>query len=368
VALALGPAAVVRTQDPPQTGPLDVVTSPQMPSDSLAAAMAELEVLRTAGTSLSAARASLARRASVLEADATRSTRALDRARTGLDRLRAETVRAYLSTSGRAPRASALATARVETLGTAARRALVRRVAAHEHALRAHRRAARRVAASLTVHDRAVLDVTQQVAVLTAKVAAASNEIAPSGAVAPAAPGPTAIARLAVGAARALGTPAPEDDHDARSSLADAVTREADARSDGADAALLVSEWAATPVPALRAVFFGLSQVGKPYVYAAAGPDAYDCSGFTRRAWQEHGIALPHFSGAQLRAGLPVAPEQVRPGDLLAYGPGGAEHVTLAIGAGLDVEAKGRARGVVVDTADVSPSGGRFAGASRPVP
>jgi cell wall-associated NlpC family hydrolase len=134
-----------------------------------------------------------------------------------------------------------------------------------------------------------------------------------------------------------------------------------------ADGAPLEPIWAATPIPALRAVLFGLSQLGKPYVYATAGPDTYDCSGLTKRAWAETGIGLPHFSGAQLHVGLPIAPEQLRPGDLLTYGPDGSEHVVLYLGNGWVVQAGGRSSGVVVTPADVDPLHG-FAGASRPIP
>ena len=53
------------------------------------------------------------------------------------------------------------------------------------------------------------------------------------------------------------------------------------------------------------AVRFALSQLGKPYVWGAAGPDAYDCSGLTMAAWASAGIALGHFTGLQVAAGTP---------------------------------------------------------------
>ena len=51
---------------------------------------------------------------------------------------------------------------------------------------------------------------------------------------------------------------------------------------------------------------FALAQLGKPYRWAAAGPEAYDCSGLTMAAWKNAGHSLPHFTGAQVRAGVPV--------------------------------------------------------------
>ena len=134
-----------------------------------------------------------------------------------------------------------------------------------------------------------------------------------------------------------------------------------------ADSAPLDAVWAATPAPELEAVLFALSQVGKPYVYATAGPDTYDCSGLTKRAWAENGVGLPHFSGAQLRVGLPVLPTQLRAGDLLAYGVDGSEHVVLYAGNDWVVQAEGRSFGVLVTPVNLDPLRG-FAGASRPIP
>ena len=53
------------------------------------------------------------------------------------------------------------------------------------------------------------------------------------------------------------------------------------------------------------AVRFALAQLGKPYVWGAAGPDAYDCSGLTMAAWATAGIALPHLAADQADAGTP---------------------------------------------------------------
>ncbi len=134
-----------------------------------------------------------------------------------------------------------------------------------------------------------------------------------------------------------------------------------------ATAAAIERDWDLTPPNVLHATLFALRQVGKAYVYATAGPDTYDCSGLTKAAYAQIRLGLPHFSGAQLHLGVPVPPDALRPGDLLAYGPDGSEHVTMAIGGGLVVEAKGRAYGVIVDAARVDPAKG-FAGATRIVP
>ncbi len=50
----------------------------------------------------------------------------------------------------------------------------------------------------------------------------------------------------------------------------------------------------ASPAQARKAVRFALAQVGKPYVWGAAGPGSFDCSGLTMSAWQQGGVSLPH--------------------------------------------------------------------------
>jgi peptidoglycan DL-endopeptidase CwlO len=53
------------------------------------------------------------------------------------------------------------------------------------------------------------------------------------------------------------------------------------------------------------AVRYALAQLGKPYIWAAAGPDAFDCSGLTMAAWAAAGVALPHSAAAQTTSGVP---------------------------------------------------------------
>jgi cell wall-associated NlpC family hydrolase len=94
----------------------------------------------------------------------------------------------------------------------------------------------------------------------------------------------------------------------------------------------------AGPAAAQIAVNFALAQVGKPYVYAASGPDAYDCSGLTAAAWEAAGVQLPHNAAAQYAYGTHVSRNALQPGDLIfMYQPIG--HVTIYIGKGLMVSA-----------------------------
>ncbi len=92
------------------------------------------------------------------------------------------------------------------------------------------------------------------------------------------------------------------------------------------------------PVPnpsggAGAAVAFARAQLGKPYVYAAAGPDAYDCSGLTMRAWQAGGISMPHYSGAQAGMFPRVPLDQLQPGDLITSSSWPA-HIGIWVGDG----------------------------------
>jgi cell wall-associated NlpC family hydrolase len=92
------------------------------------------------------------------------------------------------------------------------------------------------------------------------------------------------------------------------------------------------------PAAAQTAVNFALAQVGKPYVYDAAGPGSFDCSGLTMAAWAAAGVKLPHNAAAQYGYGTHVAESALQPGDLLfMYHPIG--HVTIYIGNGLMVSA-----------------------------
>ena len=87
-----------------------------------------------------------------------------------------------------------------------------------------------------------------------------------------------------------------------------------------------------------RAIDFALAQVGKPYVFGAAGPSSYDCSGLTMAAYAAAGISLPHSAADQYNYGQHVGYSQLRPGDLMFfYSPIG--HVTIYIGGGMMVSA-----------------------------
>jgi len=94
------------------------------------------------------------------------------------------------------------------------------------------------------------------------------------------------------------------------------------------------------------------SQIGVPYSWGggtAAGPSrgidegagtvGFDCSGLILYAFAGAGIKLPHYSGSQYTSGRQIPSAQMRRGDVIFYGPGGSQHVTLFLGNGQMIEA-----------------------------
>jgi cell wall-associated NlpC family hydrolase len=95
-----------------------------------------------------------------------------------------------------------------------------------------------------------------------------------------------------------------------------------------------------------------MSQMGVPYSWGggtAAGPSrgidsgsgtvGFDCSGLILFAFAGVGIKLDHYSGSQYNEGRKIPSSQARRGDVIFYGPGGSQHVTLYLGNGQMLEA-----------------------------
>lgn len=79
-------------------------------------------------------------------------------------------------------------------------------------------------------------------------------------------------------------------------------------------------------------------EMGKPYVYGAAGPDAFDCSGLTQYVFGKAGIALDHYTGSQWNAGRHVDRSELQPGDLVFF-YSDLHHVGLYVGGGQMIDA-----------------------------
>ncbi|MFF5918101.1 NlpC/P60 family protein [Streptomyces flavochromogenes] len=111
---------------------------------------------------------------------------------------------------------------------------------------------------------------------------------------------------------------------------------------------------------AAEAVSFARAQLGKPYVWGATGPSAYDCSGLTQAAWRAAGVSLPRTTYTQINAGRRVSRSQLAPGDLIFF-YSGISHVGLYIGGGQMIHAPRPGAPVRVAPIDEMP----FAGATR---
>ena len=108
-----------------------------------------------------------------------------------------------------------------------------------------------------------------------------------------------------------------------------------------------------------------LSRVGMPYVWGAAGPTAFDCSGLVQWSFAQAGIAMPRVAADQARTGPAVPVSQLQPGDLLFYhfdptAPGYISHVAIYLGKGLMLQAPQPGENVEIAPVDL---GSGFAGA-----
>jgi cell wall-associated NlpC family hydrolase len=126
-----------------------------------------------------------------------------------------------------------------------------------------------------------------------------------------------------------------------------------------------VLAWAArytTPAPggaAATAIAFALAQLGKPYQWGAAGPNAYDCSGLVYAAYAAAGIAIARTTFQWYLDGPQVPLNQIRPGDLLfSAGSDGTDadpgHVVMYLGGGQIIQAPQTGQDVQIDPLDLA--------------
>jgi len=94
------------------------------------------------------------------------------------------------------------------------------------------------------------------------------------------------------------------------------------------------------------AVRYAYAQLGKMYVFGAAGPNNFDCSGLTMMAWKQAGVSLPHNAAQQYQRTAHVTKAQLQPGDLVYYN--GFGHVGLYIGNGQIIHASRSGQPVAV--------------------
>jgi cell wall-associated NlpC family hydrolase len=107
------------------------------------------------------------------------------------------------------------------------------------------------------------------------------------------------------------------------------------------------------------------SRVGMPYVWGAAGPTSFDCSGLVQWSFRQAGIVMPRVAADQARTGPSVPVKDLQPGDLLFYhtdptAPGYISHVAMYLGNGRMIQAPQPGMDVEIVPVDLSDG---FAGA-----
>ncbi|MFI0485971.1 NlpC/P60 family protein [Actinomadura sp. 9N215] len=110
----------------------------------------------------------------------------------------------------------------------------------------------------------------------------------------------------------------------------------------------------------VQALRYAMTKIGDPYVWGAAGPNAFDCSGLTMWAYKQVGINLPHYTGSQWNAGTHVSRGQLQPGDLVFF-HSDLHHMGIYVGGGKMLHAPHTG-----DVVKIAPMAGRpFAGGVR---
>jgi cell wall-associated NlpC family hydrolase len=101
------------------------------------------------------------------------------------------------------------------------------------------------------------------------------------------------------------------------------------------------------------AVRYAYAALGKPYEWAADGPDSYDCSGLTMAAWRAAGKSLSHSASIQYRETARISRSQLQPGDLVFYNNLG--HVAIYVGNGQVIHAPTFGEVVKLASVDMMP-------------
>ena len=100
-----------------------------------------------------------------------------------------------------------------------------------------------------------------------------------------------------------------------------------------------------------KAIAFATAQLGDPYKWGASGPNSWDCSGLTMKAWAAAGVSLPHYGGAQYTSTKPVSVSKIQRGDLLFWSDGSVAsiyHVAMYLGDGQMIQAPRTGRNVEI--------------------
>ena len=114
------------------------------------------------------------------------------------------------------------------------------------------------------------------------------------------------------------------------------------------------------------AVGIAYSLIGKPYVWGASGPKAFDCSGLVMYVFGKCGVSLPHYTGSQFSMGSSVSQSDLRPGDAVFFNTyGSVSHVGIYIGNGQFIHAPSTGYTVTISSLSDGYYSSRYAGARR---
>lgn len=100
-----------------------------------------------------------------------------------------------------------------------------------------------------------------------------------------------------------------------------------------------------------QVVNYAYKFLGKPYVYGAAGPNAFDCSGLTQYVFSKLGVDLSRTTYTQVEEGTKVNRSDLKPGDLVFFNTQGSiSHVGIYVGNGEFIHAPRTGKPVMVSS------------------
>lgn len=106
--------------------------------------------------------------------------------------------------------------------------------------------------------------------------------------------------------------------------------------------------------------------IGKPYIYGAEGPEAFDCSGLTKHVYRNFNIDLPHYTGTQWGCGSGICKNELKDGDLVFFNTTGKlSHVGIYIGNNKFIHAPSKGKTVKINSLNEPYYSQRYAGARR---
>ncbi len=120
---------------------------------------------------------------------------------------------------------------------------------------------------------------------------------------------------------------------------------------------------------ASQVIAYAKQFMGRPYVYGAAGPNSFDCSGFTSYVYKHFGYSLNRSAASQYNNGTPIDQSQIQPGDLIlwrAYGSSKlATHVGIYIGNNQYIHASSTGKCITINDMDYGHNSRYLVGVRR---